>query len=875
MGVFTTQGYRGKLVDKLTGTILDTFSDEDIKISNNVLDLFDIGEIPGTYTQTLTLPGTKVNNSFFEHYYDISVWEPDIFNTNQVVESYLDFDGFYLVNGYLQLNKVNVLQNKFVDSYEVTLFGIISNFSIDTRASFLTDITSLAKYNHTSSWYNISESWNRNLFDGDIVYPMAEYGQQIYYSNINFLGIDDNEGSLSVQDYKPAIRVKKVFDAIFNEFGYTYTGSFWNQPFLDDVYMICNNNLRAPVYQPSIEKYGQGRVTNTTGSVPQPLTASISASWAFNAKEFDYDNKLTIGSNLGYTSSFKSTLNCKLDLAYEVSHSGAAGSGVPQWYIYWTNTTTGTTDTQVLARLNSNLLTVRRSRTTTVSEIVNVKDYVFRSPALASGSYNIKIEYIVDGTNNFSIKLNPNANDVCSFEVSRVNQAADNKIMNIPQNMPFGTSGIRVIDFIRGLQKKFNLIIYPDKLNANQFVVETFNEWYKSGQIKDFNGYINLEDKIEFIPANQLGYRQIRFSDETDNDYVTTLFKRQYNRTYGESNFYDSGSYYSQGQLEVIANSIAGGPLGRVPGSSVSGSASNATCSTFRFFNPSSIINASTSYVNCNGDTIFVTIPVGQTIEVCARSISNSYNPGDPALPPEVTNLGNCTPGGADSNFPVWIPYYISNEQYAPSRVLPRLFYYNGLLPATPYWISGYFADDTGSLDPSFVINYPQTQYPYFDNYSTGSLNGTASAFPQQDARSLLFNNEEAVLGTTPDQSLVSEYWDTYLALLYNPRTRLVNATAVIPLADYFNLELNDIAEFRGNYYHLRAINDYNLTTGECNLQMLGPIISDTISSMLSGSWAPTSDPCAFTYSASLYPCSQWNDTTNVWNQEFQLWNCS
>ena len=96
MGVLTTQGYRGKLVDKLTGIILDQFSDEDIKVSNNILDLFDLGEIPGTYTQTLTLPGTKVNNAFFEQYFDISVWEPDIFNTNQVVEAYLDFDGFYL-----------------------------------------------------------------------------------------------------------------------------------------------------------------------------------------------------------------------------------------------------------------------------------------------------------------------------------------------------------------------------------------------------------------------------------------------------------------------------------------------------------------------------------------------------------------------------------------------------------------------------------------------------------------------------------------------------------------------------------------------------------------------------------------------------------
>ena len=70
MGVFTTQGYRGKLVDALTGKILDTFADEDIKVSTNILELFDLGEIPGTFTQTMTLPGTKVNNAFFEHYYD-------------------------------------------------------------------------------------------------------------------------------------------------------------------------------------------------------------------------------------------------------------------------------------------------------------------------------------------------------------------------------------------------------------------------------------------------------------------------------------------------------------------------------------------------------------------------------------------------------------------------------------------------------------------------------------------------------------------------------------------------------------------------------------------------------------------------------------
>jgi len=136
MSVTTTQGFIFRLVDKLTGTIIDQFSDESIKVSNNILELFDIGEIPGTFTRTLTLPGTKKNNAFFEAYYDISVYQPDTFNTNQKVEAYLEFDSYYLVDGYIQLDKVNVYQNKFVDSYEVTLFGVVSNFSVDAKSYF-------------------------------------------------------------------------------------------------------------------------------------------------------------------------------------------------------------------------------------------------------------------------------------------------------------------------------------------------------------------------------------------------------------------------------------------------------------------------------------------------------------------------------------------------------------------------------------------------------------------------------------------------------------------------------------------------------------------------------------------------------------------
>jgi hypothetical protein len=80
---------------------------------------------------------------------------------------------------------------------------------------------------------------------------------------------------------------------------------------------------------------------------------------------------------------------------------------------------------------------------------------------------------------------------------------------------------------------------------------------------------------------------------------------------------------------------------------------------------------------------------------------------------------------------------------------------------------------------------------------------------------------------------LFSNYWQDYIELLYDPTTRLIDASANIPLADYFDMELNDIVEFRGNYYHLRAINDYNLVTGECKIQLLGPILQGSLDEVM------------------------------------------
>ena len=170
----------------------------------------------------------------------------------------------------------------------------------------------------------------------------------------------------------------------------------------------------------------------------------------------------------------------------------------------------------------------------------------------------------------------------------------------------------------------------------------------------------------------------------------------------------------------------------------------------------------------------------------------------------------------------IYIPTFIADADFNPANVQPRFFFWNGLIEAD----SWYYKSTTPSGFSSFVSQ--SAQFPAFNHYTTGS-----NGFPDSDSESLLFFNEATPYGERATETLFSKYWATYIELLYNPRTRLIDAEANIPLAEYFDLELNDIIQFRSNYYHLRAINDYNLVTGECKIQLLGPIIQDAMDNIL------------------------------------------
>ena len=166
----------------------------------------------------------------------------------------------------------------------------------------------------------------------------------------------------------------------------------------------------------------------------------------------------------------------------------------------------------------------------------------------------------------------------------------------------------------------------------------------------------------------------------------------------------------------------------------------------------------------------------------------------------------------------LYIPTFIADSNFEPAIVQPRMFFYNGKKSVTPGFKFGGYTLESGIS--SAYQDY--TQFPYFDHYS-------GDTDPTPNSESLLFFNEDTPYGTTPDETLYSKYWEKYISLLYNPRTRYIECEAVLPFKTYVKLQLNDIITYRNKMYHLRAINNYNLKTGECNLQLLGPILGDAL----------------------------------------------
>lgn len=577
------------------GVELDLFQDETIYLSNNVTGLFDIGKLPSDFTRQITIPGTRKNNDFFQHVYDIAVDEPFLFKTNEKVIAQFDFDGFYVSQGYIQLNKVNIKENKYIDSYEVSVFGLLSSFKRDLQSITLNNLGVLDHYNHIFNVENIKASWSGSSYEtaslhnggeftssfdghslgGEIVYMLTDSGKQhAYQSSLsnNLFGIDTPNGKLGAQDFKPAIRLDLVIDAIFDQTEYTYESTFLSESRFDDTYVLADRGLKYPVISGTdLEINGQIEVGPVSGSsTPLELISNVTQSLLFT-NVYDDPSFSIISADGEYKPFFGDTVvqssNALGEITLNIGVSGSTSS-YPELTLYrQPNTPTGLPNIIDLDYMNDY---IRRDFVQTSGDKEYTLTQEFNTSFLSGSSYDFNIGFVTRGGGSLNVTIGPGGNTESRIKIKTLNELGDLMPIDIPANMPFGTSGITLLDFLASVQKKFNLQIYPSKTKPRHFIIETFNNWYKEGKVKNFDTFVDLNKSISVTPANNLGMREVEFGDTLDIDFLTQNFKKQNNREFGKSYFRDTQNFFSDGKLEVKTK-LGSSPLRYVAGSGTEG----------------------------------------------------------------------------------------------------------------------------------------------------------------------------------------------------------------------------------------------------------------------------------------------------------------
>jgi hypothetical protein len=105
----------------------------------------------------------------------------------------------------------------------------------------------------------------------------------------------------------------------------------------------------------------------------------------------------------------------------------------------------------------------------------------------------------------------------------------------IGRTMDYSTSipkKIKQKDFILSIQQMFNLYFIPK--GKKQLLIQPRDEYYESGEVKDWTDRIDFNQKIKSIPLGDLQNKQVLLSYKADKDFLNTDYTGKTGEIYGQ-----------------------------------------------------------------------------------------------------------------------------------------------------------------------------------------------------------------------------------------------------------------------------------------------------------------------------------------------------
>jgi hypothetical protein len=526
------------------GHRLDVFEGLDFSFNYSVSDIREPDKRQTEYTKTIKCPGTSNNNTLFGNLFEADIanpFDPNIdnigvnFNPNKKASVQVLQNSLPVLDGSMQLRRISVTDGRI--EYEVVFIGrLIDLFGawgdkkmneVDESGNYIID---LSEFDHLLTDTVQAASWSATVGDG-YVYPLIDYGREFE--------VDINSRRVyAAADLRPAVYVRTLWNKIFELAGATYAGSILNNtqpdgfdfdrlviPFIDGFILSAEElaerraaGLTPPVLFSSAVPFLLGSGTGgyvhcsdiTTENTNGQITQAAGSPTAL--QRFIPDN------NGRYRVSGEAVLR-----SVRTTAAGNTGGTPVKFRILVNSVQVEEVDSVALPNIQfpQTIGTIfDYSLPFTFSEIdLNAGDTVDVQYNLTSADWDALNDHtdtrFMQGTNIVFEGVN------------------ENLYYGDPVEMNLGLPEMTIKEFFLSIVKMLNLYMVSDKTVADLYHFYTRDEFYASGQLRDWTYKLDRSQAIDITPMGLLSGREYIYTYAADEDYYNSRYEGNYSRAYG------------------------------------------------------------------------------------------------------------------------------------------------------------------------------------------------------------------------------------------------------------------------------------------------------------------------------------------------------
>jgi hypothetical protein len=454
----------------------DLFNDETISITQVIQDVQDISLIFTNFTKPFTLPATDENNRLFKHYYNYDI--DGGFDARIKINAYIEIDANRFNSGKVKLEGVEMKNNQPY-AYRITYYGDTVNLK-DKIGEDKLNALPLSSYNLTYNNTTVKSKFQVNPTTTDIIAPFISHTNRYFYDsssghgeephNLYYQNGGGHTHGLLWNDLKYAIRLDAIIQAIGTQYGLTFSNDFFNSSNLDyyNLFMWLHRS--------------KGAVQGVEAGILPP---SLITTWDF----FGSTTELSVGSEFDSVAQFSITTSSTTDYRFSIFRNGA---------LYWqSNTLNGSVSSVAMPNL---------------SDPGVYQFYIQSQVVITIDLVRINLGYLADdGAGGTETRYT-------TYDASTFNTNAT-FVFDIAQQIP----EIKVIDFLSGIFKMFNLTAYVEN---GITVVKTLNDFYNTADIYDITQYIKVDSNSVNVA---LPFKQIEFGFEDTKTLLAQKHAQQFN----------------------------------------------------------------------------------------------------------------------------------------------------------------------------------------------------------------------------------------------------------------------------------------------------------------------------------------------------------